>query len=87
LPHLDKASVNEVYYEDAPAKTTTKAADGKEEAAAPEKVKKERSTVCIIKVFECYYGLPQNVLDVNIFINIFRISFKKKQTKKKKIKY
>lgn len=63
-----------MYYEDAPAKVVKpsenkdKPVDGKEEPVQtpPEKVKKERSTLCLIKVFENFYGLPQNVLDVNI---------------------
>jgi len=76
LPHLDKASINEVYYEDAPAKpttTTTNPTPGKEGETKPteapteppkvEKVKKERSTVCIIKLVESLMGLPQAILD------------------------
>lgn len=75
LPYLDKASVNEVYYEDAPVKTPTSTTtevkqettdnqqEKKEEEKKAEKVKKERSTVCIIKVVESTFGLTQNVLD------------------------
>jgi len=80
LPHLDKASINEVYYEDAPSttKTTpveTKPAGENEKTAEQtdkkvEKVKKERSTLGIIKLVECIYGLSQTELDVNI-IKIF----------------
>jgi hypothetical protein len=73
LPHLDKASINEVYYEDAPltAKTTppaeNKPAEGTEakpDEKKVEKVKKERSTLGIIKLVECIYGLSQSDLDV-----------------------
>ena len=81
LPHLDKASINEVYYEDAPStsKTTTpaetKQADGTEKTVEQtekkvEKVKKERSTLGIIKLVESLYGLSQADLDVNIKIII-----------------
>ena len=81
LPHLDKASINEVYYEDAPstAKTTapaeTKQAGEAEKTAENtekkvDKVKKERSTLGIIKLVECIYGLSQTELDVNIVIII-----------------
>jgi hypothetical protein len=76
LPHLDKASINEVYYEDAPTTTKTtppaenKPAEGAEKTEAkPEekkvdKVKKERSTLGIIKLVESLYGLSQSELDV-----------------------
>lgn len=77
IPHLDKASINEVYYEDAPSTTkttpptenaSTKPAEGTEakpEEKKVEKVKKERSTLGIIKIVECLYGLSQSDLDVN----------------------
>ena len=80
LPHLDKASINEVYYEDAPSTTKTTPSEtkptGETEKTAEqtdkkvEKVKKERSTLGIIKLVECIYGLSQTELDVNI-IKIF----------------
>ena len=74
LPHLDKATINEVYYEDAPVKPTTTTAppsttENKEGVKAEpeekkvEKIKKERSTVCIIKIVECFFGLHQSILD------------------------
>lgn len=76
LPHLDKASINEIYYEDAPSttKTTapaennTKPAEGTEakpEEKKVEKAKKERSTLGMIKLVECLYGLSQAELDVS----------------------
>ncbi len=81
LPHLDKASINEVYYEDAPAtnkpaenKTSEndKKTEGNSEAKPDEKkvdkIKKERPTLGIIKLVECIYGLSQSELDVIHFI-------------------
>lgn len=76
LPLLDKASINEVYYEDAPSTTKTTPAETKpageneQTDKKVEKVKKERSTLGIIKLVECIYGLSQTELDVNI-IKIF----------------
>jgi heat shock protein 4 len=78
LPHLDKASINEVYYEEVPVKSTTTATptpttttegentattEAKPEEKKTEKVKKERSTLCIVKMIECLFGLPQAILD------------------------
>lgn len=90
IPHVDKATVNETYYEDvplkqpaAPANNTTQNADASKnanvenkdakapensqtEAPKTEKVKKERSNVCMLKVSECNYGNNQTLLDVRI---------------------
>jgi hypothetical protein len=84
IPHLDKATINEIYYEDAPVKTTTtttptttnttttenkeQTTEGttetpKVEEKKVDKVKKERSTVCIVKLAEILYGLPQSFID------------------------
>jgi hypothetical protein len=71
IPHLDKANVMEVYYEE--PKEEKKDDDKKEEKKEEEKKddkpdekknKKERSTVCIVKTSESIFGLPQNILDV-----------------------
>jgi hypothetical protein len=74
IPHVDKANINEVYTEEVPVKATApvvntdnkdaKAPEGQAEAPKTEKVKKERSHVCILKISECTYGNPQSVLDV-----------------------
>jgi hypothetical protein len=79
IPHLDKAFVNETYYEDAPVKktatttTTTNTTENKDstenkdtptEEKKPEKIKKDRTLNCIIKVVECLFGLPQDVFNV-----------------------
>lgn len=83
LPHLDKASVNESYLEDAPAKPVTKPAEGKEEVKkeeAPAKVKKERNTLCMVKIFEILYGLPQSVLNVSK-IKLTFLEFDSKRSK------
>jgi hypothetical protein len=84
IPHVDKAAINETYYEEvpvkqpaaaAPANANTENKDGQAqdntqpaqpEPPKTEKVKKERSNVCILKISECSYGTSQNVLDVNI---------------------
>ena len=82
IPHVDKAHINEIYYEEVPVKVTAPAAttenkDNKATEADPkaevktEKVKKERSHVCILKISECTYGNAQNVLDVRIINNIY----------------
>ena len=77
LPHLDKASINEVYYEEVPVKPTaaptptptttegekTATTETKPEEKKTDKVKKERSTLCIVKMIECLIGLPQTILD------------------------
>ena len=83
IPHVDKANVNEVYYEEVPVKTNPPAAstenkdakaqegaEQKAEAPKTEKVKKERSHVCMIKVSECTYGNSQQVLDVSFKNNL-----------------
>lgn len=80
IPHVDKASVNEIYYEEVPVKAPANANananekkegenqekkdEQKPEAPKTEKVKKERSNVCMLKIAECNYGNPQSVLDV-----------------------
>jgi molecular chaperone DnaK (HSP70) len=57
IPHLDKATINEFYYEEVKH-------DKKEEKKEGEdKSKKEKSTICSIKIAECNFGVPQNVLD------------------------
>jgi hypothetical protein len=85
IPQLDKASINEIYYEEVPVKTPTttttttttqnteqnkaeQSAEQKTEQPKPEekkteKVKKEKNTICIIKLAEILYGLPQSYLD------------------------
>jgi molecular chaperone DnaK (HSP70) len=74
LPSLDKASINSVYYEDAPATTTQTSSSApstqteeKKDPPQPEKkvekVKKEKQHTCIIKLFECHFGLPQEYLN------------------------
>jgi hypothetical protein len=87
IPHVDKASINETYFEEVPVKAPAAAAkpaaakedktttndEKKDEQKQPEaeaapkteKVKKERSNVCMLKISECNYGNPKNVLDVN----------------------
>lgn len=83
IPHVDKAHINETYYEEVPVKATAPAANPEnkdvkaqegqaEQKAEPpktEKVKKERSHVCMLKISECTYGNSQSVLDV-IKLNI-----------------
>lgn len=79
IPHVDKANINETYYEEVPVKATApaanteskdakaqegQAAEQKAEPPKTEKVKKERSHVCILKISECTYGNTQSVLDV-----------------------
>ena len=75
IPHVDKASVNEIYFEEHPVKqapvtstvTNTENKDQKtQENTQPktERVKKERDNVCILKVADCTYGLPQTTLNV-----------------------
>jgi nitrogen fixation-related uncharacterized protein len=83
IPHVDKASINEIYYEEVPVKapanananatnTTNEKKEGenqekkeeqKPEPPKTEKVKRERSNVCMLKIAECNYGNPQSVLD------------------------
>ncbi len=85
IPHVDKANINEVYYEEVPVKVTAPAAntenkdakpqegqaEQKPEAPKTEKVKKERSHVCILKIAECTYGNSQSLLDViHLFFNL-----------------
>ena len=84
IPHVDKANINEVYYEEVPVKATAPAAntenkdpkaqegqaEQKPEAPKTEKVKKERSHVCMLKISECTYGNSQSVLDVSFFLLI-----------------
>lgn len=80
IPHVDKAHINEAYYEEVPVKPTAPAAnttenkdakaqegqaEQKPEAPKTEKVKKERSHVCILKISECTYGNSQSLLDVS----------------------
>ena len=81
IPHVDKATINEIYYEEHPVKqapvttpvTNTENKDQKpQENTQPEqpkteKVKKERNNVCILKIAECTYGLPQTTLNVILF--------------------
>jgi hypothetical protein len=75
IPKIDKASINEVYYDEVPAKSTSDtpkpAEEGSEEKKQEEKKneknKKERSTVCIVKLMESY-GLSQSLLTVNYLI-------------------
>ena len=87
IPHVDKASINETYFEEVPVKaaaastakpsakdddksntatSTTEEKQPEAENTAPktEKVKKERSNVCMLKISECNYGNPKSVLDV-----------------------
>lgn len=85
IPHVDKANINESYYEEVPIKANPPAvntdnkdakpqenqAEQKAEAPITEKVKKERSHVCILKISECTYGNSQSVLDVNKITMIF----------------
>ena len=73
LPSLDKASINSIYYEDAPATTnppTTTQTEEKKDAPQPEKkaekVKKEKHNTCIIKLVENNFGLPQDYLNAII---------------------
>jgi hypothetical protein len=76
--HIEKASINEAYYEEAPVKTDAKPTETKEgekteekkDEKKTEKAKKEKSTVCILKTAECAYGIPQSVLDVSVNIYI-----------------
>jgi hypothetical protein len=63
IPHIDKANVMEVYYEEPKEEKKEEKKDDKPE----EKNKKERSTVCIVKVSESLFGLPQNILDVILY--------------------
>ncbi len=84
IPHVDKAAVNEIYYEDVPVKAGAtnnsnntenkdkpeEKKDEKSEQTNKEKVKKERSNVCMLKISECTYGNPQSVLDVKLFVNL-----------------
>jgi hypothetical protein len=55
-----------------PPRTTENKTENQGEAASTEpkaeekkveKVKKERSTICIVKLFECLFGIPQSLLD------------------------
>jgi len=73
IPHVDKASINETYFEEVPVKTSAAPAkDAKEEkkdepeAPKTEKVKKERNNVCMLKIAECTYGNPKSILDALI---------------------
>lgn len=90
MPHIDKATINETYYEEVPIKTTkpaatttTEAKEGEAKTEEPpkeepktEKVKKERQNVCIIKLVECNYGLHPSILTV-IF---FKVEFNPKRS-------
>jgi hypothetical protein len=69
IPHLDKANIMEIYYEEPKVekKDDEKKEEKKEETKPDEKNKKERSTVCILKMSESTIGLPQNVLDVKYY--------------------
>ena len=79
LPALDKASINAFYYEDAPtttstptptttppAQTTSQTEEKKDapEEKKPEKIKKEKQTLCIVKPFECTFGMPQDYFNI-----------------------
>jgi hypothetical protein len=73
IPSLDKASINSIYYEDAPATATPTTStpttqteekkDNSQTEKKAEKVKKEKQHTCIIKLFECNFGLPQDYLN------------------------
>jgi len=68
--------------------TTMKdATNDKPEEKKPEKVKKEVSTACTIKLLFRNYGMEKAVLDVTIIIFIFRNLRKKKISLKKRTFY
>jgi len=72
LFNLDKAFINEVYYEDKVVQPTTSAnntttpTNTTAENTTEEKVKKERKTNCIIKLISCSYGNSPNNLTAMI---------------------
>lgn len=85
IPHVDKASINETYFEEVPIKapaasakptasaSTTTTEEKKDEEKKPEeeapkteKVKKERSNLCMLKISEINYGNSKGVLDALI---------------------
>jgi hypothetical protein len=67
IPHLDKANVLEVYYEEPKEDKKDDKKEEKKDEKPDEKNKKERSTVCIVKTSESTFGLPQNILDVILY--------------------
>jgi hypothetical protein len=69
IPHVDRATINETYFEEVPVKAPvpkdgTKENETQQETQKTEKVKKERSNVCMLKIAECNYGNPKSILDV-----------------------
>jgi hypothetical protein len=65
IPHVDKATINETYFEEVLVKKDgTKENKNQPEAIKTEKVKKERNNVCMVKIAECNYGNPNNILNV-----------------------